>query len=63
MSAVGPLTSATAFVTYLWHYMLARLLYDDLVRPVAHGHVSRGLVLVLVAGAAFGLGRASARRA
>jgi hypothetical protein len=28
---------STAFVTYLWHYVVARLLYDDLVRPLMGG--------------------------
>ena len=25
---------ATALVTYVWHYVVARLFYDDLVRPL-----------------------------
>jgi len=55
---------ASAFLTYLWHYMLARLLYDDLVRPVSRGHVPTTLVVVAIAAAvAFGLGRRSGRRA
>ena len=28
---------ATAFLTYLWHYVLARLLYDGVVRPLILG--------------------------
>lgn len=37
---------ATALFTYLWHYLVARLLYDDLVRPLAEGRL---LVLVPLA--------------
>ena len=37
---------ASAFVTYLWHYMVARLLYDGLVR----GHVF--VAALVVAGVA-----------
>jgi hypothetical protein len=48
---------STAFVTYLWHYVVARLLYDDLVRPLMGGGraalmaivgIAAALVLVLV---------------
>ncbi|HTU85249.1 MAG TPA: hypothetical protein VMF57_06715 [Solirubrobacteraceae bacterium] len=38
-------TPASAFLTYLWHYMVARLLYDELVR----GHVLPVLVIVAIA--------------
>jgi hypothetical protein len=49
---------ATGFPTYLWHYMLARLLYDELLRRVLHGNapdwwlvaVVAAFVLVLVRG-------------
>jgi hypothetical protein len=55
---------ASALVTYLWHYVLARLLYDDLVRPLSRGHVPTTLLLVAIAAAvAFGLGRRRRRRA
>lgn len=40
---------ATAFITYLWHYLLARLIYDH-------------LVLVLVPAVAMGLVAARKRR-
>jgi hypothetical protein len=54
----------TAFVIYLWHYVAARLLYDELVRPLTHGHLPDTLVLVTIAaGLAFGLGRRRGRRA
>jgi hypothetical protein len=49
---------ASALETYLWHYMLARLLYDEVVRRILHGHapawwlvaVVAAFVLVLVRG-------------
>jgi hypothetical protein len=50
---------ATAFVTYLWHYVLARAFYDDLL----HRHASSALVVAAVAVAAFALGRRTRRRA
>jgi len=54
---------ATAFVTYLWHYVLARALYDELLWPLVGGHVvSPGPVIAAVAAvAAFALGRRSRR--
>ncbi len=39
---------ATMFVTYLWHYLVARLIYDGLLRPAAHGRPT-GVLCVLVA--------------
>jgi hypothetical protein len=30
---------ATPFVSYLWHYLVARLLYDELIRPLLGGRV------------------------
>jgi hypothetical protein len=32
--------------THVWHYVVARLLYDELVRPLLHGHVAT-IVLAL----------------
>ena len=52
---------ATTFVTYLWHYLVARLLYDQLVRPVIHGHVSVVAAVCGVGTGAFVLGRLTAR--
>jgi hypothetical protein len=34
------------FITYLWHYVLARLLYDDLVRPLIHAPGAMALAVV-----------------
>jgi hypothetical protein len=50
-------------VSPLGHYLLARLLYDDLVRPIAHGDVSVVLLITAIGGVAYGLGRRSGRRA
>ncbi|HYB26878.1 MAG TPA: hypothetical protein VEF89_09720 [Solirubrobacteraceae bacterium] len=48
-------TSASAFLTYLWHYMLARVIYDELVR----GHVPATVLPVAVAVVGFVLRRRS----
>jgi hypothetical protein len=53
---------ASAFLTYLWHYMTARLLYDEMARPLLHGRVSTVGALAAVAAAGFVLGRVSRRR-
>jgi hypothetical protein len=52
----------TIFVTYLWHYLAVRALYDDLLRPVAHGHPTALLAVGLIAAAFFVLGRRSVTR-
>ena len=54
---------AVSLFTYLWHYLTARLLYDQLIRPVFHGDAARLVVLACVAAIAFALGRAVRRRA
>ena len=51
---------AAAFLTYLWHYMLARLLYDEIVRRILHGHTPALWLAVVVA--AFVLVLARGRR-
>ncbi|HUA50196.1 MAG TPA: hypothetical protein VMA77_33495 [Solirubrobacteraceae bacterium] len=53
---------AAAFLTYLWHYMLARLVYDELVRPLVHGRVPTALVVAVVAVAGVALSRVAGRR-
>jgi hypothetical protein len=53
---------ATALLTYLWHYLVARTLYDQLLRPLIHGRVPAVLIVVCVAMAAFALGRLTRRR-
>jgi hypothetical protein len=54
--------AASAFTTYLWHYVTARLLYDELIRPLLHARVSTAAAVVAVAAAAFCLGRLSRGR-
>lgn len=49
--------------TYVWHYLVARLLYDQLIRPLARGDAAGILLLALVAATSFGLGRRARRRA
>jgi hypothetical protein len=48
--------SAVAYVplpVYLWHYVVARLVYDELVRPAIRGsagpELALGAVLILIA--------------
>jgi hypothetical protein len=48
------------FMTYLWHYLAARSVYDNLFRPLLHGHPGPLLAVGLIAAAAFALGRRSA---
>lgn len=37
--------AALSLLTYVWHYLIARLLYDELLRPLIHGHLpSTGLL-------------------
>lgn len=48
---------SAVFITYLWHYLAARAIYDELVRPLARGHVASLLLLMLIVAAAFVLGR------
>jgi hypothetical protein len=55
-------TGSTALLTYLWHYVVARTVYDDLLRPVLHGHVSRALPVICALTAAFAIGRLARRR-
>ena len=55
-------TTAVALLTYLWHYLIARTIYDDLVRPLAHGNLSVGLLVLCVATVAFVAGRLTRTR-
>ncbi|HLY51176.1 MAG TPA: hypothetical protein VKR21_18435 [Solirubrobacteraceae bacterium] len=50
------------FLTYLWHYLAARAVYDSLLRPLIDGHPTELIGVGLVAAAAFLLGRRSATR-
>ena len=53
---------STLFVTYLWHYLAARALYDELLRPLMHGHPGPLVALGLLVAGAFALGRRTAVR-
>jgi hypothetical protein len=50
------MSAAIPFITYVWHYLAARLLYDHLLRPLIHGRVSALTLTGAVALAAFGIG-------
>ena len=54
---------ALTFLTYVLHYLLARMLYEQLLRPLIHGDASRLALLGCVAATAFLLGRWTGRRA
>ncbi|MDQ6819299.1 MAG: hypothetical protein M3076_02990 [Actinomycetota bacterium] len=43
------MSEGIALLTYLWHYLVARLLYDDLLRPLLGG--DRGAILGLIVAA------------
>ena len=52
------IVTATSLIVYVWHYLVARLLYDDLIRPLAE----RGVGGAAVVGAcALGVGLLVAR--
>jgi hypothetical protein len=54
---------SVTFLTYLWHYTAARLLFDDFVRPLAHGSRAAVIVAIGCAGVAgFLFGRRRGRR-
>ena len=55
--------AAVSLLTYLWHYLVARLIYDQLIRPVLDGDAARLAVLVSIAAVAFAVGRRVRRRA
>ena len=54
---------AVSLLTYLWHYLVTRMIYDQLVRPVLHGDAARLALLACVGVVAFALGRRVRRRA
>ena len=57
------MTEAVSLLTYVWHYLVARMLYDQVVRPLAHGDPAGVLLLACVAAGGFLLGRRTRRRA
>ena len=52
----------TVFITYLWHYLAARTIYDELLRPLTRGHPGLLILLALLVAGAFALGRRTAPR-
>jgi hypothetical protein len=55
-------TASITLITYLWHYLVARTLFDQLLRPLERGDHARLLALVCVCGVGFLIGRITARR-
>jgi hypothetical protein len=53
---------SVTLITYLWHYLLARTIYDHLLRPLGHGDTSGLMLIAGVAAVAFMIGRWSGRR-
>jgi uncharacterized protein (TIGR03382 family) len=54
--------TAAMFVTYVWHYVVARLIYDQIVRPMLHGHVVGVAIAVVCMALAVSLLRRRRRR-
>jgi hypothetical protein len=50
------------FITYLWHYLAARAIYDDLLRPLTRGQLGPLMAMAVIVSVAFGLGRLSVRK-
>lgn len=53
---------SVTFFTYLWHYLIARTIYDELLRPALHRTVTALVLVACLAAAAFLLGRWAARK-
>lgn len=53
---------SSMFISYLWHYIAARAIYDELLRPAMRGHPGVLIVLGLLMVGAFVLGRRSVVR-
>jgi hypothetical protein len=49
-------SAAIPFLTYVWHYLAARLLYDHLLRPLTHGRVSALALVLAIVVVAFAIG-------
>ncbi len=49
------------FITYVWHYLAARAVYDELLRPALGGNFVPLLAVGLAGAIGFLLGRRSAR--
>jgi hypothetical protein len=48
---------ALTLITYVWHYLVARLLYDQLLRPLVHVRIPIAALICGVAAAGFLIGR------
>ena len=59
----APAVPAASLLSYVWHYVVARMLYDELIRPLSRGDVASLLLLACVAAGSFVLGRRARRRA
>jgi hypothetical protein len=57
------MSSASTLITYVWHYLVVRLVYDQLLRPLIRGHVPVSLLLCGAVLAAFVVARSRTRRA
>jgi peptidoglycan/LPS O-acetylase OafA/YrhL len=55
------MSPATALFTYLWHYLVARLLYDELLRPLVHGRLLALVALAAIVALALLVGRSLSR--
>jgi hypothetical protein len=51
------------FLAYLWHYIVARLIYDDLVRPLTRSAGALALLTLVAVGGAVWVLRRRARSA
>jgi len=40
--------SATMLITYVWHYVVARLIYDDLIRPLVPIAIGCAIVVAIL---------------
>lgn len=45
--------SASILITYVWHYLVARVVYDEVLRPLIRGHPAGALVIGGALAAAF----------
>jgi hypothetical protein len=61
MTQVSP-PQAMTLLTYLWHYLVARTLYDHLVHPLARGDFSAMVLVLSSAAVGFALARATGGR-
>lgn len=43
------LANGHGFLSYLWHYLLARLIYDELLRPLTHGGTGAWVAFAVLA--------------